>query len=241
MIENKCLAYAESSDEEVCGFIINNNELFLCKNIHAKPRENFTISDLDWLQAEEKGEITAIFHSHPVKRSALSASDRKAQLISGLPWWLYSDGKIFKFNPVPHLLGRKFNHGEYDCYSIFRDAYHLCGVNLPDFERKNGWWLRGENLYLKNLPLNNFQQIDISEIEIGDVIILRPFPEADPCHSMIYLGDNQVIHHDHAGNYSRRIPYRLAYVKQTHSVWRYKECSRLDLQGIFEDISAKSL
>jgi Predicted metal-dependent protease of the PAD1/JAB1 superfamily len=241
MVEKECIEYAASSEKEVCGFILNNSSLFRCENIHPTPEKNFRISDLDWVRAEDEGEITAIFHSHPSGYPILSGADRQQQILSGLPWWLASGEQLRKINPVPHLLGRKFNHGKLDCFSIFRDAYHLCGIDLPDFDRKHGWWLRGENLYLKNLPLNGFYEIDITSIQPGDVIIRRPFPEADPCHSMLYLGENVLIHHDHAGHYSRRVDFRLAYIKQLHSVWRHKECSRLDLRGVWEDISAKSL
>jgi cell wall-associated NlpC family hydrolase len=67
-----------------------------------------------------------------------------------------------------------------DCYTLFRDAYHLCGIDLPDFERTGGWWLRGENLYVKNMVPNGFHEIASADIRPGDVIIRRAFPETDP-------------------------------------------------------------
>lgn len=129
----------------------------------------------------------------------LSGADRAMQVMTGLPWWLACDGELRKFRPVAHLLGRRFEHGVTDCYTLFRDAYHLCGIDLPDFARSDGWWLRGENLYLKNLAANGFHQVSASEAVPGDVIIRQPFPGADPCHAMILLDDNMVLHHDHAG------------------------------------------
>lgn len=236
----ECIDYAASSNNEVCGLIINDSKLFKCANTHEEPETNFRISDDDWLAAEELGEITAIFHSHPISVPVLSGADRVAQIFSNIDWWLACDGRLIKFRPVQHLLSRKFEHGITDCYTLFRDAYHLCGIDLPDFERTNGWWLRGENLYLKNMPANGFYQIDTNEMKPGDVIIRQPFPGADPCHSMIYLDDNLVLHHDCSGHLSRREPYRLAFMKQTHSVWRHEKCLSLDLRGIYEDISAKS-
>ncbi|HGH0375404.1 TPA: NlpC/P60 family protein, partial [Yersinia enterocolitica] len=79
----------------------------------------------------------------------------------------------------------------------------LCGIDLPDFERTNGWWLRGENLYLKNMPANRFHPIEMQDIQPGDVLIRRAFPETDPCHAMIYLGDNTILHHENIGRLSR--------------------------------------
>lgn len=236
----ECLDYAATSQDEVCALIINDSVLYRCRNAHPEPSEHFRISDDDWLGAERLGEVTAVFHSHPADFPTLSGADRAAQIVTGLPWWLSCGGVLRKFRPVPRLLGRRFVHGSSDCYALFRDAYHLCGIDLPDFERSDGWWLRGENLYLKNMPANGFKPVPITEALPGDVIIRQPFPGADPCHAMILLDDNLVLHHDCAGHLSRREQMRPAFVKQTHSIWRHEQCSSLNLQGIYADISAKS-
>ncbi|STD07426.1 NlpC/P60 family [Cronobacter universalis NCTC 9529] len=236
----QCLDYAVTSGDEVCGLIIDDSVFFPCSNSHPEPARHFRISDDDWLAAEELGDITAVFHSHPESYSVLSGADRHAQVLTDLPWWLASNGRLLKFRAVPHLLGRRFEHGVMDCYTLFRDAYHLCGIDLPDFERTQGWWLREENLYLKNMEANDFHRVELSEVEPGDVIIRQPFPGADPCHAMILLHENMVLHHDCAGHLSRREPYRPAFIKQTHSIWRHERCSSLNLQGIYEDISARS-
>jgi cell wall-associated NlpC family hydrolase len=60
----------------------------------------------------------------------------------------------------------------------------------------------GENLYLNNMPPMASIRYP-GEAQPGDVIIRQPFPGADPCHSMILLHDNLVLHHDHAGHLSR--------------------------------------
>lgn len=241
MIEDECLAYAARSRREVCGLIIDNNQLMRCDNTHPKPERHFRISDTDWMKAEAAGEITAVFHSHPEPKLVLSAADRVAQISTDIEWWLASGGRLRKFRPVPHLLGRSFEHGVMDCYTLFRDAYHLCGIDLPDFERANGWWVRGENLYIRNMARYGFHEVAAADVQPGDVIIRRAFPESDPCHAMIWLGDNLVLHHEAAGRLSRREQYRQAYVKLTHSIWRHEQCLSLDLRAIFDDISAKSL
>lgn len=234
------LDYAASSQDEVCGLIIDGKKLFRCHNAHDDPHNQFIIADNDWLAGEEAGEITAVFHSHPMNLPTLSSADRRGQVASGLPWILACNGVLREFRAVPHLLGRRFEHGVTDCYTLFRDAYHLCGIDLPDFDRANGWWLRGENLYLNNLPKVGFHQVCPSESLPGDVIIRQPFPGADPCHAMVLLDDNLVLHHDCAGHLSRREQMRPAFVKQMHSIWRHEQCSSLNLQGIYADISAKS-
>lgn len=241
MLEQQCIELAASSDNEVCGLIVNGNRLFPCRNTHPEPRQNFRIREDDWLNAEDEGDVTAVLHSHPQPKPVLSGTDRQMQLSTGIEWWLVSIGQLRKFRPVPHLLGRRFEHGVTDCYTLFRDAYHLCGIDLPDFERTNGWWLREENLYLKNLSSNGFYEVEMKDIQPGDVLIRRAFPESDPCHAMVYLGDNMVIHHEQSGRLSRREPLRPAYLRLTHSIWRHEQCSSLDLRGVYDDISVRSL
>jgi proteasome lid subunit RPN8/RPN11 len=241
MIESECLAYAAESANEVCGLIIDGNRFWRCANEHTEPGCNFRIGENDWLEAETAGEITAVFHSHPEQKMVLSAADRTAQLATGIEWWLASGGELRKFRPVPHLLGRRFEHGVMDCYTLFRDAYHLCGIDLPHFERTNGWWVRGENLYLKNMASNGFHDVGFKAIQPGDVIIRRAFPECDPCHAMIWLGDNIVLHHEVHGRLSRREPLRQIHVPLIHSIWRHEQCSSLDLRGIYDDFKSKTL
>ena len=101
----------------------------------------------DWLQAEMQGEIVALVHSHPGGLPWLSEADRRLQVQSDLPWWLVCRGTIHKFRCVPHLTGRRFEHGVTDCYTLFRDAYHLAGIEMPDFHRGDDWWRHGQNLY----------------------------------------------------------------------------------------------
>lgn len=239
MLEQDLIDYAAGSENEVCGLIVENTYFYPCNNVSVSPATAFEISVDDYIRIEQKGRITAVYHSHSGNNPVLSAADRHMQVQDGLEWWLASAGQLRKFRPVPHLLGRSFEHGVMDCYTLFRDAYHLCGIDMPDFQRTDQWWLRGENLYIKNMEPTGFYQIDPALAQPGDVIIRQPFKGADPCHAMILLDGNMVLHHDHAGNLSRREPFRPAYIRQTHSIWRHKQCSNLDLRGIYEDITAR--
>lgn len=239
MLEKELIDYAAGSANEVCGLIVENTYFYPCDNVSKTPVTAFEISMDDYIRIEQKGRVTAVYHSHGGNNPVLSAADRHMQVESGLEWWLVNGGKLRKFRPVPYLLGRKFNHGVMDCYTLFRDAYHLCGIDMPDFERADGWWLRGENLYIKNLPPTGFYEIDPADAKPGDVIIRQPFKGCDPCHAMILLPDNMVLHHDSSGQLSRREALRPAYIRQIHSIWRHKQCLNLDLRGISEDITAR--
>ncbi len=59
----------------------------------------------------DAGEIVALVHSHPGGLPLLSEADRRLQIKSALPRWLVCRGDIHKFRCVPHLTGRRFEHG----------------------------------------------------------------------------------------------------------------------------------
>ncbi|EFK1821062.1 C40 family peptidase, partial [Escherichia coli] len=165
-----------------------------CVNISAEPEAYFRIAPEDWLQAEMQGEIVALVHSHPGGLPWLSEADRRLQIKSALPWWLVCRGEIHKFRCVPHLTGRRFEHGVTDCYTLFRDAYHLAGITLPDFEREDDWWRNGQNLYLDNMAATGFYRVPLSSAQAGD-ILLCCFGASVANHAAIYCGNGELLHH----------------------------------------------
>lgn len=148
----------------------------------------------DWLRAEMQGEIVALVHSHPGGLPWLSEADRRLQVQSDLPWWLVCRGAIHKFRCVPHLTGRRFEHGVTDCYTLFRDAYHLAGIEMPDFHRGDDWWRNGQNLYLDNMEATGFYRVALTEAQPGDVLLCC-FGSSVPNHAAIYCGDGELLHH----------------------------------------------
>ena len=73
-----------------------------------------------------------------------------------------------------------------DCYTLFRDAYHLAGIEMPDFHREDDWWRNGQNLYLDNLAVTGFYRVPLSSAQAGD-ILLCCFGASVPNHAAIYL------------------------------------------------------
>lgn len=140
-------------------------------NISGEPEDYFRMAPEDWLQAEMQGEIVALVHSHPGGLPWLSEADRRLQVQSDLPWWLVCRGAIHKFRCVPHLTGRRFEHGVTDCYTLFRDAYHLAGIEMPNFHRGDDWWRHGQNLYLDNMEATGFYRVALTEAQPGDVLL----------------------------------------------------------------------
>ncbi|WP_413724643.1 C40 family peptidase [Sodalis sp. RH16] len=244
MIENDILAHASAcAPAECCGLVVNDAYI-PCKNIAAKPQATFEINPDDWSAAEDKGDILVVVHSHPGGVPFLSEADRIAQCRSGLPWWLVCDGAVHKFRCVPPLLGRKFEHGVMDCYTVMRDAYHLCGHDLPDFDRQDDWWANGQDLYIENMEAGGFIRLAAEdEIQVGDVFLMclgttgQHVPKAN--HSAIYIGD-QFILHQRPNTLSKRDVYGGYWQRFTHSIWRYQKWRQSDFTGISNDLAASS-
>ena len=240
--ESAILAHARRcAPAESCGFVISTPEgsqYQPCVNISAEPEAYFRIAPEDWLRAEMQGEIVALVHSHPGGLPWLSEADRRLQIKSALPWWLVSRGDIHKFRCVPHLTGRRFEHGVTDCYTLFRDAYHLAGTEMPDFHREDDWWRNGQNLYLDNLEATGLYQVPLSSAQPGDVLLCC-FGASVPNHAAIYCGNGELLHHL-PEQLSKRERYSEKWQRRTHSVWRHRHWHTSAFTGIYNDLAAAS-
>jgi proteasome lid subunit RPN8/RPN11 len=222
---------------ECCGFVIDNKTYLPCKNISPTSTETFEIAPDDWIQAELQGEITAVVHSHPDGLSILSQADQFYQQQTGLDWWLVCDNKIHKFRYIKPLLGREFKHGKTDCLTLVRDAYMLAGIDLPDYERQDGWWHNGQNLYLDLLPKNNFEQVE--DVQEGDIILVC-LGSTTPNHAAIYIGNQFILHHC-SNRLSKRDLYDGFWLKYTHSIWRHKKWQSFAFTAILNNMAISSL
>ncbi len=162
----------------------------------------------------------------------------QAEMQSDLPWWLVCRGAIHKFRCVPHLTGRRFEHGVTDCYTLFRDAYHLAGIEMPDFHREDDWWRHGQNLYLDNLEATGLYQVPLSAAQPGDVLLCC-FGSSVPNHAAIYCGDGELLHHI-PEQLSKRERYTDKWQRRTHSLWRHRAWHASAFTGIYNDLAAAS-
>ena len=224
-------------ENECCGFVIDNKIYLPCNNISPAPTETFEISPDDWINAEQQGAITAVVHSHPNGLPILSEADQFYQQQTGLDWWLVCNNKIHKFRCIKPLLGREFNHGETDCLTLFRDAYMLTGIDLPDYERQDDWWHNGQNLYLDLLPKNKFEQVE--DVQEGDVILVC-LGSTVPNHAAIYIGNQFIVHHC-PNRLSKRDLYDGFWLKYTHSVWRHKQWQSFAFTAILNNMAISSI
>jgi proteasome lid subunit RPN8/RPN11 len=231
---NQALALAHAADEfprEACGLLAihKGRETYVpCRNIGVGT-DQFVIHPEDYVLADRLGEIVGVFHSHPNLPAEPSQADKVACEASGLPWFIlsYPSGQWHEMQPsgyIAPLVGRAWAHGVLDCYSVIRDWYRAeRGIDLPNFDRFDEWWKRGQNLYLDNFGSAGFEAlgaVQSQDMEVGDVLLMQVASPV-PNHAAIYLGDGLILHHLQ-GRLSSRDVYGGYWQKITTHILRHR-------------------
>jgi len=218
--KDDALAHAQSVfPAEACGLVYavgDDAHYYPCKNLSGHA-DHFKIGARDYAACEEMGKIVAVFHSHPYARAKPSIADLSSCESTGLPWHILSLPNIEWAYCAPSgfrapLIGRNFTHGIHDCYSIIRDGMmEYCGIDIPDFERPDEWWKKGDNLYVENFTKAGFVRV-YEGPKPYDVILMQVCANVAN-HAALYLGDGVMLHHLY-GRLSSREPYIGGYYKK---------------------------
>ena len=182
---------------ECCGVIVDK-EYIRCQNI-SDHQDQFEIDPVDLADAEDMGEIQAYVHSHPNASARASELDLIQIELHKKRWVIcaYPDIEFQVYEPCGYqapLIGRNYQHGWQDCYSLVRDFYQReYGIALPDFERIDRWWESAENasLYLDNFSKAGFSEV--KDLQYGDVMLCRVGRTEHVNHAVIWLGDNGAL------------------------------------------------
>lgn len=224
--------HAESQyPNEACGLIIDtgkSQKYVPCQNISDNPKEHFLIAADEQLQAEKQGEIIMIIHSHPDVVSLVpSEFDRIQCDHSGIEWGIISvpDGDFCTISPRVNrdYTGRQWLLGHADCWSLIMDYYQReYHIDLNNYSVPRQWWESGtEHLYDENWQAEGFVAVNITEMQVGDIIMMRIGAQVTN-HAAIYVGDNLILHHLY-GQLSTRTPYGKYFRDRTVRIVRHKE------------------
>jgi proteasome lid subunit RPN8/RPN11 len=219
-------AYARvNAPREACGLVVivkGRERFWPCRN-EAVGDDHFVLCPQDYAAAEDEGEIVCVWHSHCNAGPEPSEADLVSCEATGLRWHIFAlpSGRWHTFTPSGYkapLIGRQFSHGVLDCFALARDWYsqERC-IFIPDFERSDDWWHRGENLYLDNYAKVGFVVAD--RPQHGDVLLMQ-IASPVPNHAAIWLEGDMILHHIH-GRLSSRDVYGEYYRKNTVKVLRY--------------------
>lgn len=116
------------------------------------------------------------------------------------------------------LIGRQWEYGQCDCFTLVRDWFKLQGIELPDFARP-GDLETCDSIFLQQAEAIGFKQIEFSARRPGDVLIMR-LGTATPMHAAILLPDQQILH-QRQDSLSAVEALGRYYVSRVAAVFRY--------------------
>lgn len=219
---------------ESCGLLLQQGatlSYFPCRNI-ADHESDFVLCPEDFAAAEDRGQVLAVVHSHPDAEASPSSMDVAQCNITGVPWLIVSYPKISYFwvDPIrkkmPNaagalpLVGRTFEFGVVDCYTLVRDYYYQRqGLVLNDYRREDRFWEKGQDLYRAYFELEGFVRA-AGPPEVGDAFLIQFMGSPVPQHAGVYAGDGMILHHL-PKRLSRADPYSGYWDKHTVEHLRY--------------------
>jgi proteasome lid subunit RPN8/RPN11 len=188
---------------EACGLfaMVNGRELYIpCRNIALDPINEFAIEPLDWAAAEDRGVITAVFHSHPTGLPTPSGADQAACDLLGLPWRIYAPegdqwATLLPAGWKEPLEGRQWRWAEADCWSLVRDWFmQERNIELRDWSRPSYEDFCANPMFDDCWHDAGFAPVT-DELQAGDCILFDD-GEGRSGHVGIYLGSNRFLHHE---------------------------------------------
>lgn len=116
------------------------------------------------------------------------------------------------------LIGRQWEYGKFDCFTLVRDWFKLQGIELPDFERPVDLETC-DSIFLQQALAIGFEEIAYTSRRPGDVLIMR-LGTANPMHAAILLPDERILH-QRQDSLSAVEPFGRYYVSRVAAVFRY--------------------
>jgi proteasome lid subunit RPN8/RPN11 len=200
----------EQYPKESCGLVVGG-QYIPCDNVHPEPTKAFRINPEISGPYYAAGTLQAIVHSHPDGPNHPSTPDLEGQISSDIPWGIvpvigdtekalypcdilwWGDGLA----PVP-LERRKFIWGIFHCYQLYRDWWKQeRGIYMPIWPVGETFIEDGFNCwttYRENVGLTDMGKPDISDLQIGDMLLGR-VRGTFPNHCGVFVGDDLMLHH----------------------------------------------
>jgi len=116
------------------------------------------------------------------------------------------------------LIGKFWQYGKQDCYTLVRDYFELQGVDLPDFDRPDDLQ-RTDSIFLRHAEALGFEQVEFNDRREGDVLIMR-LNTRTPMHAAIYLKDDRILH-QRMNSVSTIEPLTRYYHYRVYAVYRH--------------------
>jgi proteasome lid subunit RPN8/RPN11 len=193
----------QHTTKESCALaIIFKGRLILkeCNNISTNPH-NFIIDPIDYIRASSLGEVAAVYHSHLGTDAKPTQSDIRGCNNGKIPWVIYAieSNNIEVILPEQYsipLIGREYNFGTLDCWSLVQDIYiQELGIKLPrPLEVNPNWFLDTD--YFNNMYREyGFTKVLDNTLKKYDIILMQDDSSKVPNHCAIKYDQNTILHH----------------------------------------------
>ena len=189
---------------EACGLVVvvKGRERYVpCPNLSVNPNDMFVLDPDAYAAAEDLGEITAVFHSHPKTAPVPSEADRIACEASGLAWHICSPrlntwAELAPCGYKAPLIGRQYTWAVADCWTLVRNWYTENGVLLPDWQRPlDSADFVAAPMFEDCWASAGFTPLPEEEsLQRGDALLMRIAGKGLD-HCAVYIGDGFILHH----------------------------------------------
>lgn len=237
-IQIKSLA-TQNPNEEICGVVffdrIQKKPVVLqCGNLSVGRDSYFTLDPKDYLKASLKGEILYYFHSHGSdpenEYTDFSQFDKLTAENHGLKAILYhlQTDSFKEYEPngyKPSYIGRDFEIGKNDCFSIVRDFYNTeLDIKINDYSRGQDWLKEMTDIFDRKFEEEGF--IEVSDwrekgYKLHDILMFNLHGEKYTDHLGIFMMKGLFLHHPRY-KYSNIEPLSDSYVRRIKRVIRHK-------------------
>lgn len=221
----------ENPNEEVCGFILNDNSVFRAHNVSTNKKKTFSIEPMDYLKAESNHKISAIYHSHISDNCEFSDFDKINAFNHNKIYILYSIKKnIFNFlypdNYSNKYLRRKFDYETANCAALIVDFYRnelKIELKVPDIKINENWFKEKRNIILDTWKQLNPELSEVSDLKRYDIMFFNYLDDSKiPHHTGMYYEDGVFLHHPRH-KLSRLEIYDEHFQKRTTHILRHKQ------------------
>ena len=221
----------ESAPNECCGFLLdidNSIHIFKCKNSAEDSLNNFLISPKEYIKASLIGKILYSYHSHPSEKHSdnFTLLDKLNSIEHKIPMIVYNiTNDKFSFFEDNHInseyIGQPFEYNKNDCLSLVERFYEKeFKIQFIKRNRDENTIKDDPKIFIRNIDNYGFQELtDKEELKYGDIIITNS--AFGPTHLMIFIGNNEILHHRIHG-YSTTEIYSNLYKKNTVKRIRHK-------------------
>ena len=120
------------------------------------------------------------------------------------------------------LVGKAWDYGKQDCFTIVRDYYALLGLSLPDFERPADLE-KTDSIFLRHAAELDFAEVDFDGRREGDVLIMK-LGTRTPMHAAIYLTGDRILH-QRSRSVSAIESFGRYYRQRVAAVFRHATCT----------------